>query len=478
MSLLGGKPKKGKKDDKKQAKEEQKRKEEARKRQEKLDRETAKKAEEERKRKEKDDKENAKKAAGEKKMRAKEAKKRAEERKKAEERKEKEAKKSGKEAAKKAEEKKKGEKKKEEKKKKEKQKKDKGKKEEKEAPKEEKKAEEGAPADEEGEEAARKKPKNPMHVKVMPRFYLKWLERQFRFSGSGKDPAKFARNIVFMSLIISIAVGWFFRRYMLFVTPGVFIVLFGFFNLLILLSVDRRGRFVDEILPDALLLVSANIRAGYIPSRALLLSARKEFGPLAEAIKRSGKEIMSGKSLEEGLKEIPKTIKSDDLKRTIDLIVQGIRGGGQMVSLLEENAIDIRRRQAITKEIKANTMMYAIFIAFAGCLGAPGLYALSSYLAVTMNELTPDMSMSSAISSKVSFIKMGGVSISEEFLLQFSLLAIIITTFFGGLILGLINSGKEKDGLKFAPILTIIALLIFLGARFVISTMFGSMLPG
>jgi len=471
MSLFGGKPKKGKKDEKKQAKEEQKRKEEARKRQEKLDRENAKKAEEERKRKEKDDKENAKKAAGEKKMRAKEAKKRAEERKKAEERKEKEAKKSGKEAAKKAKEKKKGEKKKEEKK--DKQKKDK------EAPKEEEKAEEGAPAaDEEGEEAARKKPKNPMHVKVMPRFYLKWLERQFSYSGSGKDPAKFARNIVLISLIISIAVGWFFRRYMLFVTPGVFIVLFGFFNLLILLSVDRRGRFVDEILPDALLLVSANIRAGYIPSRALLLSARKEFGPLAEAIKRSGKEIMSGKSLEEGLKEIPKTIKSDDLKRTIDLIVQGIRGGGQMVSLLEENAIDIRRRQAITKEIKANTMMYAIFIAFAGCLGAPGLYALSSYLAVTMNELTPDMSMSSAISSKVSFIKMGGVSISEEFLLQFSLLAIIITTFFGGLILGLINSGKEKDGLKFAPILTIIALLIFLGARFVISTMFGSMLPG
>ena len=70
---------------------------------------------------------------------------------------------------------------------------------------------------------------------------------------------------------------------------------------------------------------------------------------------------------------VPAAIKSSDLERTIDLIIEGIRGGGQLVALLEENANDIRRRQAMKKEIKANTMMYAIFIAFAGCLGAPGL---------------------------------------------------------------------------------------------------------
>jgi hypothetical protein len=121
--------------------------------------------------------------------------------------------------------------------------------------------------------------------------------------------------------------------------------------------------------------------------------------------------------------------------------------------------------------------MYAIFIAFAGCLGAPGLYALSSYLTTMMGNLTPDMSMSSAISTKVSFMKMGGVKISEEFIFQFSLVAIIITTFFGGMILGLIGSGKEKDGLKFAPVLMIIALFVFFGAKFIINTLFGSMMP-
>ena len=167
-----------------------------------------------------------------------------------------------------------------------------------------------------------------------------------------------------------------------------------------------------------------------------------------------------------------------DLKRTIDLIIQGIRGGGQIVALLEENATDIRRRQAVAKEIKANTMMYAIFIAFAGCLGAPGLYALSGYLAITTTKLSPDTSMSDDIFSRSSFIQLGGIQLSPEFLFQFSILAILITTLFGGIILGLISSGRERDGLKYAPILTVIAILVFFGANFVINTLFSTMLPG
>jgi len=344
--------------------------------------------------------------------------------------------------------------------------------------KKEKKAEPEKEEVDKGEHKKRKKARILLHVKLVPRFYEEWVERQLYFSGSKRDAKKFIRTTLIISIVISIAAGAMFRRYMLYVSPVVFILMLGFFSLLLILSVDRRSRFVDEILPDALMLLSANIRAGYIPSRALILSARKEFGPLAEAIKRAGKEIMSGKSLDEGLREIPAAIKSDDLKRSIDLIIQGIRGGGQIVALLEENAKDIRRRQAIEKEIKANTMMYAIFIAFAGCLGAPGLYALSSYLTTTMSELGPDISMSGEISSKVSFIQLKGAEISPDFLFQFCLAAILITTVFGGIILGLISTGREKEGLKYAPLLSIVAIFVFLGATFLINTMFATMLPG
>lgn len=324
----------------------------------------------------------------------------------------------------------------------------------------------------------KKKPKLPLpRINLIPRAYENWVEKQLFFSGSERTPKKAIMNMLIVSLIISVAAGLFLRSHIIYVLPGTFAGIFLMFNAMLSLSVDRRGRFVDEILPDALLLLSANIRAGYIPSRALILSARKEFGPLSVAIRRSGKEIMTGASLEEGLKEIPKKIKSKDLERTIKLIIEGIRGGGQIVTLLEENAIDIRRRQAIRKEISANIMMYAIFIAFAGCLGAPGLYALSGYLTTTMSQLTPDISMTDQISSKVSFIQMSGAQVDPTFLFQFSISAILITTVFGGLILGLINSGREKDGLKYAPILAIIALAVFFAASFVVNTMFSAILP-
>jgi len=314
-------------------------------------------------------------------------------------------------------------------------------------------------------------------INLLPRFYIRWVEERLYFSGSQGNPSRFIATVMAISLIASVVSGFVFRSYLVLVSPAVFIVVFGILNVMLVLSVDRRGRFVDEILPDALLLLSANIRTGYIPSRALILSARTEFGPLSQAIRRAGKEIMTGKSLEEGLREIPKRIKSEDLDRTIDLIIQGIRGGGKIVSLLEENAMDIRRRQAIKKEIKANIMMYAIFIAFAGCLGAPALYALSGFLVETMSSLTPDTAMTSGVSGTVSFLQMSSMDISPEFLMQFSVAAILITTIFGGLILGLISSGRERDGLKFAPVLAVVALLVYFAASFIVSMMFSSIMP-
>ena len=85
--------------------------------------------------------------------------------------------------------------------------------------------------------------------------------------------------------------------------------------------------------------------------------------------------------------------------------------------------------------------------------------------------------MSGDISSKVAFINLEGSQIDPTFLFNFSIGAILITTIFGGLILGLIGSGREKDGLKFAPILSMIAVFVFIGATFLINVMFATMLP-
>jgi flagellar protein FlaJ len=280
-----------------------------------------------------------------------------------------------------------------------------------------------------------------------------------------------------ISLILAAVLTVVVRIYPFFVFLSVFVAVFFFLNAYLTLAIDKRKNFVENVLPDALELMAANMRAGFIPSKALLLSARSEFGPLADAIRKSGKEIMTGKSLAEGLYEIPKYIKSEMLERAIKLISEGSTSGGQLVSLLEENAEDIRRRHAIKNEVKANIMMYGIFIVFAGVLGAPVLYALSLYLITTLTSLGgTEIVASQVMSSGVSFFK-GGAQVSPDFLFGFSITSIIITTFFSGIIIGLIDTGNEKGGIKYVPIFMIIALLVFFGASYLIGSMFAAFMP-
>ena len=313
--------------------------------------------------------------------------------------------------------------------------------------------------------------------RLMPRRYKGKIQELITFSGGKKSPSHFFYTSLIMSLVLALVMAVIVRQYSLYIFLVVFLSVFGFMHGLLYLAVERRTRYVENILPDALQLVAANIKSGFIPSRALVLSARKEFGPLSDAIKNVGKEMMTGKSLQESMGEMTKTIKSDVLSTTVTLINKGVRAGGQLVSLFEETAIDIRRKEAIRKEVRANIMMYAIFIGFAGCVGAPMLYALSGFLVSTISRLGGMIDVPQEVTSKMPLHMKFGIGISPDFLFLFSILAITITSVFGGLIIGLIGSGKEKEGIKYIPILVITSLAVFFVASFMISMMFGSLVP-
>ena len=312
--------------------------------------------------------------------------------------------------------------------------------------------------------------------KIMPRNYREKIGELLRLSGSKISPQMFINYSFSFSFAIGFVVALFLKEYLIFIWLGVFICTFFLFHGFLLLAIEKRASYVETVLPDALQLMSANLKAGFIPSQALFLSSRPEFGPLSDAIKKSGKEIMTGKSLEEGLKEIPKYIKSKVLETTIHLISEGVKAGGELVSLLEENAANLRRTESIRKEIKANILTYTIFIFFAGCLGAPVLYALSSFLLQTIQGFGGSVQMPESRVGGISLFQMS-LSVSPEFLFYFSLTAIILTTTFSGLIIGLIQTGKETSGIKYIPVLVTIALLVFLGAKILITSTFGAMFP-
>jgi hypothetical protein len=317
-----------------------------------------------------------------------------------------------------------------------------------------------------------------MMDRVMPRGYVNKIESLLIYSGSKKSPASFINRTLIVSIIAGVVAQVILLDYLPFAFAGGFFATFSLLHGFLILAVEKRSRFVEKILPDALQLMAANIKSGFIPSRAMILSARKEFGPLSDAIKRSGKEMMTGKSLQESLLSVPTTIKSEILNTTISLVIKGVKAGGQLVALFEETALDIRRREAIKKEVKANILMYGIFIGFAGCAGAPVLYALSGYLVGTIGRLGSVAQVPSEFQSRLPMMRFGEIAIDEGFLFLFSITAILITTVFGGMIIGIIDSGKEKSGIKYIPIMLASALAVYFIAGGIINVMFGSLIPG
>lgn len=245
---------------------------------------------------------------------------------------------------------------------------------------------------------------------------------------------------------------------------------------LLTMVMDSRTRQIEEVLADALQLMSANVRAGMTLDRAIWLSARPEFGPLEDEIKQFGREVLGGISMVEALRNIKKRVNSELLERTLKLMEEGLRSGGEMACLLDETASDIRKIKMMRKHIKSNVIMYSMFIMFASVMGAPLLFAVSVYFIEMIGGFWAETAAEIPSQMSSGFMQMKGPQVESYEMMLFSVACIILTTVFGSLIIGLIQSGKEKRGIKYIPLLTGAGLFIFFAVRFVISAMFGNLL--
>ena len=166
----------------------------------------------------------------------------------------------------------------------------------------------------------------------------------------------------------------------------VWILVYAVLNLL----TDKRTDEVESTLPDVLQIISANISAGMTPYNALWVSARKEFGALAEEIKIAQKETLGGKPFTESLTDMGGRVRSNILRRTVRLIIQGMKAGGELPNILQGIGTDIRQMRLLQKEMAANTMSYTLFIIFGMVLGAPLLFSVSIQFVDILNKFQPE----------------------------------------------------------------------------------------
>ena len=314
-----------------------------------------------------------------------------------------------------------------------------------------------------------------------PKRLKDYFSKQLAYCGIDIDPDKFLGFLITFGPAMALAVALDLNILLKVPIVLVFLVALLVFEatavLWLSLAADAKGHFTERVLPDALRLMSTNVRAGLTIDKAMLLSARPEFGPFKTEIERTGRAVMAGQEIEGALAEIPTRIKSEVLARTMKLIVEGIKSGGQIAELLDQTATDLDSQRLTDQEVRASVMTYNIFILFAAGIGAPMLFGISSYLTQVLGAHAGSFEIG-ARASEFSRIPIGavGTTLSTEFIVMFSVICLIVSSIFGALIIGLIKKGTEKAGVIFIPILLGLSLGIFFVVRTVFGNMFAAML--
>ena len=295
---------------------------------------------------------------------------------------------------------------------------------------------------------------------------------------------------VFANLMISAYIIYFFSVktqanvfYVLFLMVIVWIVIFFgivflvwlLFYLMIDFKIFNRKTSIEEVLADFLQLTSANIRAGMAIDKALWFSVRPRFGVLAKEIEIVAKETISGKDLEVALMDFTKKYDSPLLKRSISLLIEGLRAGGEVGDLLNRISTNISEARLMRKEMSANVTTYVIFITFATVVAAPVLFALSKQLLSIITNLMTTISRPTggaggfATAFSTIAVKSGDFQI-------FAVSMLAITSFFSASIIAIIRRGSVKGGIKYVPTFIIITVTLYYIADFILSRTLGGML--
>jgi hypothetical protein len=320
-----------------------------------------------------------------------------------------------------------------------------------------------------------------------PSILVDTFERMIVQAGfSNIDPRKYAGFMLLFSLVSTLVIGYvlyqFFPYSPLIAIGGAlgFLVIIGAgFYFALYFTAETRARKVEEILPEVLKIIAANIRAGLTVENAIWSVSKPEYGVLGEEIKKVSVSTYGGKPINEALIDMTKRVDSKLLERSVKLLVDGIRLGGEVANLLDEVAATVKSTKALRKEIANATLTYVIFIIFAGVFVAPLLFALSLYYSETSNSIADKqqsgMDMNKMKGSKafagggpltaIAFRQKTADTITADDIKTFSISAIGITSFFSCILIGLIRHGKAKKGVKLVPVLVPISIGLFLLAH-------------
>jgi flagellar protein FlaJ len=220
----------------------------------------------------------------------------------------------------------------------------------------------------------------------------------------------------------------------------------------------RRIQAIDAKFPEFLRDLSESQRSGMTLTEAVVTASKGTYGALTWEIRKMAAQVEWGVSFPEALQRFSKRVRTPLIDRTVSLVVQASSAGGNVVDILSAAADDSREIQLILKERKSAMSIYImiIYIAF---------FVFMGVIAILNAEFIPQVAKAVQGAAGVT---LGGLTFKPFDQNQFKMIffhAAVIQGFGGGLVAGVMETGKPVTGLKHAFLMVAIAYVLF---RFVI----------
>ncbi len=245
------------------------------------------------------------------------------------------------------------------------------------------------------------------------------------------------------------------------------------------MKIFNRTKKMEEVLPDFLRMVSENLKGGMPFEKALWSSIKPEFGILANEIRLSAKKVITGQDVDDSLKSFTEKYDSPILRRSFDLIIEGIKGGGKVAEVIDRVIDTIEETKELKSEMTATNLSYVIFVSVIVLFVAPGLFALSFQFLTVLQNISEKIGNASggadagSVSMPISF---GNISVDPEIFQSFSVNALLVISFFASLMIAIIQTGTIKGGVKYIPMLMIGSFVMYKVLMFIATSVFAGFL--
>lgn len=290
----------------------------------------------------------------------------------------------------------------------------------------------------------------------IPENYLSKLS-DFLLSGdisieSSKVLAMIIIFVLFTEIFLVIALTLFNLPLSLLIFPFFVIpILFTY----VIVQQERRAQEIERTAQDFLRQLSSMLQVGLSFENAMEDMSHYSRGPLYDEIRRTIIEIRMGRNFDEAWRAMGVRLKSKELERIFDIILDGRKSGSSISNVLFDVSNDLRDLMALKRERKSAVMMSIMFLLISAIVATPFAMGMVNIYSKFMQNYGMESVM--ILSAPV---------VGELYLL--------IHSFLVGFIISIIMYGEVKTGLKFSLPLVVASFGIF----YMISTFGSTLLMG